>query len=120
MAKSKEATSIPQHRQSSQVSLVAPEVILPLQYDLLFARHDRLTPQQRLMLAVLENAVHDVQRYQYTNRKRERQFFREALEWFTIPGDKGAFSFVAVCQNLGLEPNYIRRGLLASFTFPHE
>jgi hypothetical protein len=116
MSKSKAATLIYPHQRSSAFPLIAPEVLLPLQYDMIFARNDLLTPHQRLVLAILENALHDFLRYRHLKGKREKRLFREALEWFTTPDEKGIFSFGVVCQSLGLEPEYIRRGLSISST----
>jgi hypothetical protein len=94
------------------VSLLGPEILLPSQYELLFAKRERLTPQQRLMVAVLESAVYDLQRYRHARRMREKRFFREAYEWFTMQDNIGPFSFIGICQALGLEPDYLRAGLL--------
>lgn len=64
------------------------------------------------MVAVLDNAVHDFQQYRHATRMREQRHFREAYEWFTTQDDTGTFSFVSVCEALGLDPGSIRRGLL--------
>ena len=65
------------------VSLFGPEILLPSQFELIFARREHLSPVQRLMAAVLESAVYDLQRYRHARRIREKRFFREAYEWFT-------------------------------------
>jgi hypothetical protein len=64
------------------------------------------------MATVLESAVYDLQRYRHAKRMREQRFFREAYAWITAQGDTGPFSFIMICQALGLEPDYLRAGLL--------
>jgi hypothetical protein len=64
------------------------------------------------MAAVLESALYDLQRYRHARRMREQQFFREAYEWVASQNDKGPFSFVTICQTLGLDPDCLRAGLL--------
>ena len=63
-------------------------------------------------MAVLDNAVHDFQQYHHATRIREQRHFREAYEWFMTQDDTGTFSFVSVCEALGLDPDSIRRSLL--------
>ena len=94
------------------VSLLGQETLLPSQYEILFARREHFTPQQRLMAAVLESAVYDLHRYRHARRMREKRFFCEAYEWITSQDDTRPFSFLVICQALGLDPDYFRARLL--------
>jgi hypothetical protein len=68
--------------------------------------------EERLLLAVLESAVEDFQKYILSTDPKERKLFQEAEEWF-LEKDSGAlFSFESICETLQLRPHYIRRGLL--------
>ena len=92
------------------MNLQVPETILPSQFFDRFhsgARH----PEQRLMLAVLADAVTVFQRYAEGSTPRARRRFAEAAEWFLSDERDGPFSFATVCEALALEPEYIRRGL---------
>ena len=93
------------------MNLQVPETILPSQFfDRLHtnaARH----PEQRLMLAVLADAVTVFQRYAGGSTPRARRRFAEAAEWFLSSENDGPFSFTNVCEALALDPEYIRRGL---------
>jgi len=93
------------------MNLQVPETILPSQF---FERlHSRATvhPEQRLMLAVLADAVTVFQRYADGSTARARRRFAEAAEWFLSTGSDGPFTFTNVCDALALDPDYIRRGL---------
>src|SRR5262245_40022119 len=78
-----------------------PDLILPSQYFGVIRDCGQLTPEQKLMLAVLESAVHDFQRCHWATRGRGKRLFREAQEWLTAREETGSFSCVAICQAVG-------------------
>jgi len=88
-----------------------PDIILPSQYFDAVERRGYLSPEKKLMLAVLESVVHDFQRYRLASGRRGKRLFREAQEWFTSQEETGMFSFVGICHALGMDPDYIRKGL---------
>jgi hypothetical protein len=90
-----------------------PDLILPSQYFSVIRGCGQLTPEQKLMLAVLESAVHDFQRYHWATRSRGQRLFREAQEWLTSREETGVFSCVAICRAVGIDPDYLRKGLSA-------
>jgi hypothetical protein len=65
-----------------------------------------------LMRAVLEDAVHCLQQQSRKSGRRAQRLTREAEEWFFTDDPHGVFSFVNICAVLGLDPAYLRRGLL--------
>jgi hypothetical protein len=67
--------------------------------------------QVALMRAVLDDALHCYQKQFGPHTRRERRLAREAAEWLFSEDDRWPFSFVNVCRALGLEPEYLRRGL---------
>jgi hypothetical protein len=92
--------------------VVVPAAVLPQQ---MFAAglHAGLQPERRLMLAVLEEAVADVQRLCFATAPLARREFRAAQEWIEREDHEWPFSFVRICDALGLEAQAIRRGLRA-------
>jgi len=86
-----------------------PDVVLPEQLENLGRRGMR--PEHRLMLALLEDAVHAYQTGCAAYGGERRLSFREAAEWFASEDTAWPFSFVTICQHLGIEPDYIRAGL---------
>ena len=98
-------------RDGDMVIELVTEQLLPSQFDDLRRNRDAILPEGRLMLAVLEDAVHV---YQYCSRlrnARERRLFRQTDEWFTSDEQTSPFSFVTICQVFGLDPDYLRSGL---------
>src|SRR4030095_16961434 len=68
--------------------------------------------EERLMLAVLENAVEDFQKYVLARNPRGKQLFQEAEEWFLDKDGEALYSFESICETLGLHPDHIRKGLM--------
>lgn len=97
---------------SSLGSLFVPDVVTPAQF--FDSRRDDSTirPVKRLMLAVLEDALRCFQNNADAKSGPRRRLFVEAEEWLCGSGGEGPFSFESVCQTLGIEPGFLRRGLL--------
>jgi hypothetical protein len=60
--------------------------------------------EERLMLAVLESAVEDFQKYVLTRKPRGKKLFQEAEEWFPERDSDELFSFQNICGTLQLHP----------------
>jgi hypothetical protein len=70
-----------------------------------------LEPEKKLMLAILEDAVACFQKFLLARDSKGKAQFRDTEDWIFQGTDLGIFSFDIVCETLGLEPNYVRRGL---------
>ena len=92
-----------------KVGDTAPDVAAPS--DLLDQIPASLQPERRLMLAVLEGAVSDFQKYATAWSGRGRRLFAEAQAWFESPTTDGLFDFESICQALELDASCIRAGL---------
>lgn len=79
--------------------------------DDLFKRSIR-DGEQRLMLAVLENAIEDFQKYIFATNRRGQTMFQEAEDWIFETDSPSFFSFENICAHLQLDPDYVRRGFI--------
>jgi hypothetical protein len=68
--------------------------------------------EERLMLAVLESAVEDFQKYVVARNLSGKKLFQEAEDWFLEKDNRALFSFESVCETLGLHADHIRKGLM--------
>ncbi len=94
-------------------SLFHSDTGLPPQYHETVCRKTYLEAEQELMLAVLEDAITCFQVHFAARDKQKTRLFREAEEWILLQEKSDwLFSFDNVCENLGLNPGYIREGLL--------
>jgi hypothetical protein len=88
-----------------------PETILPAQYFSNVQLDASLQPEKRLMLAVLEDAVGTFQKYVNARDRRAQALFAETEDWFASADDEWPYSFVNICNALGLEADFLRGGL---------
>jgi hypothetical protein len=63
------------------------------------------------MLAVLEDAVRTVTTCERTYGDRIRRRVREAEAWFAADDREWPFSFLNICQAIGVEPDRVRAWL---------
>ena len=68
--------------------------------------------EQKLMLAVLENATEDFQKYIFATDKRGQELFQEVEEWILETNSPSFFSFESICAHLDLNADYVRRGFM--------
>jgi len=69
--------------------------------------------EEKLMLAVLSDAIEIFQKYILSKDKTGRNLFREVEEWFLEKENDQLFSFESICETLELHPDYIRQGLIS-------
>lgn len=79
--------------------------------------YDRIAPTAALhgvlalMHAVLDDALWTWKKQFIAKGRRDQRLAREAEEWFFNENDSWPFSFVNICEALGLDPAYIRQGI---------
>lgn len=81
------------------------------QYLETFRRSEHLEPEKALIAAILEDAVHEYRKYNRAHDPKEKERFREVEEWIMHRGNDWIFSFDNICELLGLDPDYVRRGV---------
>jgi hypothetical protein len=92
-----------------------PDVILRSQFlELVGTR--ALTSEQRLMLAVLADAINIVQELHGSPTARKKSSFAEAWNWIFATGVRCALSFENVCDALGIDAGALRWRLNALVT----
>jgi len=63
-------------------------------------------------VAIIRDAVDCFQKHIHARDGKRRQLFVDAEEWINIEGDRSPFSFVNVCDMLGMNPDFVREGLV--------
>jgi hypothetical protein len=89
--------------------LLTPVAILPQQFA--DGLRGAQAPEQRLLIALLEDAIRCFEKYCAATDGHSRRLFREAQEWIMLERDCRPFSFEHVCSVLGLDPYAVRRSL---------
>jgi hypothetical protein len=86
--------------------------LIPHQFYNTFKRTAHLVPERTLMLAILQDAVSVFQNYAGVQERKRREIFLETEEWILATDRTYLFSFENICELLGLNPIYLRQGLM--------
>jgi len=107
MNKSFEAEVVP-HDVDISISPVQDDVTAQAQYADSVGRSGGDSAEKRLLRAMLTDAVACVRQTKWSRDSSA------ALEWILESGNERLCSFENICELLGLDPTYVRRGVLDS------
>ena len=93
-------------------SFTASDLILPSQFFELVGK-SRFTSEQRLMLAVLADAINILHDGRGSLSARKRRLFIDAARWVMTRGTNVPFSFDNVCDALEISAEALRNRLSA-------
>lgn len=88
------------------------DIILPSQYFGAMGGGG-LCSEQRLMLAVLVDAINILQGWHRLGSARKRRAFAEAGQWVNTRGTAYPFAFDSICDALGIDSDMLRARLSA-------
>ena len=94
-------------------SLFEPDALLPVQYFETLRRKVPLEPEKSLMWAILQDAVDCYQKHLADPQDKHNGEFTEVESWITERDSDWFCSFDNICETLGIDPQYLRRGLFA-------
>jgi hypothetical protein len=92
-------------------SLFQADELAPYDFEENCQRKDRYGPEERLLFAILEDAISCYQMYLLAQKQPDRLLFKEA-EWWIFDNSPEFISFNSICEILRVDPGYLRRGLL--------
>jgi len=91
--------------------LFEPHTILPVQFFTRLQRGASWTGEQRLMAAILDDAIGVCCKRNPPKTSKGRTVLRESLRWIRSNDRMWTFSFLRICEMLDLDPTAIRRGV---------
>lgn len=92
--------------------ILVPDSALPSQFDDIWHKTRAITPERALALAVMWEAVLDLEKFRFAVRRRQQRLYWEAYEWVTGSDRSWPYSFLNLCDILGLAPEPVRKQLL--------
>jgi hypothetical protein len=92
--------------------ILVPEAALPAQFADIWHKSRAVTPERALVLAVVWEAVLDLEKYRFAKRRRQQRLYWQAYEWVTSDDRSWPFSFVNLCEAIGLTVEPVRKQLL--------
>lgn len=103
---------VPQMWSSVPEDLLVPEAALPSQFHDVWHHSRAISPERALALAVLEQAVIDLEKYRFSTRRRQQRLYMEAYRWVTSGDRSWPYAFVNLCELLDVDPGLMRVRLL--------
>jgi hypothetical protein len=103
------AASIGEQRRSY---LYEPDAISQYQYLHVFRQKPHTIAEEKLMFAVLTDAIECFQRYAGATDAKCRALHKDAAAWISNRDTASPFSFENICETLRLNPSYLRLGLM--------
>lgn len=97
---------------SDESSIIAPDFFLPAQWWEMHRSSAQSTPAQRLVLALLEEAIGCILTYRHVATVSGRRLYREAREWVFSRDQAQTFSFENVCGHLSINAAFLRQKLM--------
>lgn len=91
--------------------LAGLDILIPEQYFDQFHKSSQIQPEKQLMFAVLVDAVECFQDYAPSVRRKPDRLFKHTEEWIFEDDQKWPFSFINICEALGIDSQYLRKGL---------
>lgn len=88
-----------------------PDVLTAHEFFRVFRQKGQMNPEERLMFAVLTDAIECFQKYLDASSGRCRALFNDADAWIQCRDSLSPFSFEHICSVLNISPNYLRSGL---------
>jgi hypothetical protein len=92
--------------------ILVPDAALPSQFDEIWHKTRSISPERALALAVMWEAVLDLDKYRFAARRRQQRLYWEAYEWVTSNDRSWPFAFVNLCDAIGLTVEPVRKQLL--------
>jgi hypothetical protein len=89
-----------------------PDILTTYKFSKVFRQKNQFDPEERLMFAVLSDAIECFQKYLGATNRHGRVLFREAEAWISSKDSKWPYSFEQICETLRLSPSYLRAGLM--------
>jgi len=89
-----------------------PDTLMPSQFVDILRRKLPMDGERRLLIAVLEDAVHCFRKNLHATDPKVRQLFLDAETWILTNDRTWFFSFDNVCETLDIDADYLRDGLM--------
>lgn len=90
---------------------IEPVAVLPVQFWTGIGNQETGSPEKKLMMAVLKDAAECFEKYYNYRDGRAQALFRGAQEWIYSSSREWPYSYLNICDSLGINPFYLRRRL---------
>lgn len=92
--------------------VLEPEVVLPEQFTRVWGTPKIVAPERELMANVLWQAASDLVKNRAARTRKQMRLHRDAFRWVVSNDRSWPYSFVNICDVLGLSIRSVREELL--------
>jgi hypothetical protein len=89
-----------------------PDILSGHQFFKIFRQKSHSEREEKLMFAVLTDAIECFQKYLGENSRKSRRLYSEAEAWIACRDSSWPCSFENICDVLNINANYLRLGLM--------
>jgi hypothetical protein len=93
-------------------SVFEPDILVNPQFYRANRRANPPEPERALLFAVLSEAIETFQKCAFSQSPKRQALFREAEAWIWDERSDYLMSFKNICHLMGLDPTFLRRGLV--------
>lgn len=105
------------NQQTRSFLSVEGDVNAVFHYHRVFRQKSHTIAEEKLMFAVLADAIECLQRYANATDAKNRGLYNDAAAWISDRDAASPFSFENICETLRLNSSYLRSGLMQ---YPNE
>src|SRR5215470_4285404 len=98
---------------ASSEEVLVSEMILLGQFQNLWQHSAAVAPEHALAAAVLSEGLNDLKRYRFAKRRRGQRLYWEAYAWVAADDRTWPFSFVNICESIGVAVEPVRNEAFA-------
>ena len=92
--------------------LLIPTALRPVQFHDIWSRSRTISPERRLALAVVQQALNDLAGYRFARGWRRQRLYWDAYAWVADDDREWPYSFINLCEAAGLGVEAIRQRVL--------
>jgi len=93
--------------------LFEPDMLLPAQFYGKKALSRQMEGEKRLMLAILTDAIECLDKYREAEASPGLELYTNTVDWIEAREMVWLYSFHNICELLGLDPDYLRKCVIA-------
>jgi len=94
-------------------NVIEEDFALPAQFHRMWHQSRAISAERSLAYAVLWQALFDLQKFRFAERRRQQRLFWEAYDWVSSDDRTWPYSFGSLCETLGIDVNAARASLLS-------
>jgi len=93
--------------------LIEEDVVSTFQFLSIYSngRKNDVSPERRLIAAVLLQTLEDITRYHNSKKSKERNRFLDAVKYVESEDKLWSYSFENLCATMNLDTDYVKSGI---------